>query len=393
MQIVFIMYFCKHTGLWGRGSLFAWLAVVAIVLSGCRKEDPIISEDVILLPSQTVTTVKGFYLLNEGNMNMNKASLDYFDYPMGAYRRNIYGQANPNATLGLGDVGNDIGIYGSKLYAVINCSNKVEIMDVQTAKRLKVIDIKNCRYITFANGKAYVSAYGGDVQLGEVSPSGFVAEIDTSTLAITRTVQVGRQPEGVAVVGNKLYVANSGAYTPPHYEKTVSVIDLNTFTKIKDIDVAPNLHMIKADTYGNLWVSSHGDSDEALSRLIVIDTETDAVKKIFDIACSNFAIVGDTAYVISSPFRYATVNTTVNHYMINVKTQTLLAESFLPKSVSNAIKTPYGIAVDPVSRYIYITDATDYVSPGKLYCIDTEGNTVFAVTTGDIPAHIAFVFQ
>jgi DNA-binding beta-propeller fold protein YncE len=369
------------------------VALLTIVLPGCRKDDPIIPEEEVPLPPQTGTMIEGFYLLNEGNMNMNKASLDYYDYTTGTYRRNVYGQANPEATLGLGDVGNDLGIYGSKLYAVVNCSNKVEVLDVKTTKRLKVIDVKNCRYITFANGKAYVSAYDGEVQLGEASPNGFVAEIDTATLTITRTVQVGRQPEELAVVGSKLYVANSGAYSPPNYERTVSVIDLTTFVKIKDIDVAPNLRRLKADVYGNLWVSSHGDYFEISPKLLVVDTQTDAVKKIFDITCTNLILLNDTAYIISAQLNYTFSNEVANYYMINVKTETLLNESFLPKTVSDAIKTPYGIAVDPISKNIYITDAIDYVSPGKLYCIDTKGNTVFSVTTGDIPAHIAFVYK
>jgi DNA-binding beta-propeller fold protein YncE len=373
--------------------LSALSAILAIILSGCRTEDLIIPEEIDKIPPQTVTNIEGFYLLNEGNMNMNKASLDYFDYATGTYRRNIFGQANPQATLGLGDVGNDIGIYGSKLYAVINNSNKIEVMNVKTAQRVGVIDVKNVRYITFANGKAYVSAYDGEVQLGGVSPNGFVAEIDTATLAITRTVKVGRQPEEMAVVGGKLYVANSGGYSPPNYETTVSVIDLETFTEINRIEVAPNLHRLRATGYGDLYVSSRGDYFDIPSRLFVIDTQADAVIKAFDIACANLAIAGDTAYIIGSEFSYTTFDWEINYSMINVRTRALLSNSFLPKSVSDAIKMPYGIAIDPYSKYIYITDAKDYVSPGTLYCIDNNGNLVFSVTTGDIPAHFAFVYK
>lgn len=369
------------------------LALSTIAFTACREDDPIISEEEEILPPETVTSVEGFYLLNEGNMNMNKASLDYYDYESGIYRRNVYGEANPESTLGLGDVGNDIAIYGSKLYAVINNSNKVEVMDVKTAERIKVIDVKNCRYLTFSNGKAYVSAYDGEVALGNTSANGFVAEIDTTSLAITRTVEVGRQPEEIAVVGEKLYVANSGGYSPPNYERTVSVIDLNSFTKINDIDVAINLHRLKADEDGDLYVSSRGDYFENPSKLFVIDTETDTVKNSFDIACANLTISGDTAYIIGSEFSYTTFEWTINYSMLDVKTETLLSESFLPAEVSDAIKTPYGIAVDPISSNIYITDAGDYVSPGTLYCIDNNGNTKFTVTTGDIPAHFAFEFK
>ena len=370
--------------------LWSIMLILGVVMSGCRKDDPVIKEEE-QLPHQTVTSVEGFYLLNEGNMNMNKASLDYYDYATGTYHRNIYEQTNPEATLGLGDVGHDLAIYGSKLYAVINGSNKVEVMDVKTAKRIKVIDVKACRYITFANGKAYLSVYDNDVAPDETSPNGFVVEIDTTTLTVTRTVEVGRQPEEMAVVGGKLYVANSGGYSSPNYERIVTVIDLNSFTKLKDIDVAVNLHKLKVDNYGDLYVSSRGDYFDIPSKLFVIDTQTDAVKKSFDIACANLTIVGDTAYVIGSEFSYSTYDWIISYSMINVKTETLLEASFLSQAVSNAITMPYGIAVDPVSKNIYITDATDYVSPGKLYCTDNKGNMLFTVTTGDIPAHIAFV--
>ena len=366
------------------------LIVVISSFTSCQSDDPIIKEEIVELPSQTPTAVEGFYLLNEGNMSSNKASLDYYDYKTGVYKRNIYSQANPEATLGLGDVGNDIAVYGNKIYAVINNSNKVEVMDAKTTKRLKVIDIKNGRYVTFGNGKVYVSSYDGEIGLDNNTPNGFVAEIDTTSLNIGRTVKVGRQPEGLAVVGQKLYVANSGGYNPTNYERTVSVIDLKTFTKTKDIDVAINLNRLKVDSDGDIYVSSRGDYYSIASKLFVIDTKTDLVKKTFDIACANLWIAGDQAYVIGSEFNYTTFENVITYSLINTKTETLLPQSFLPKSVSDLITTPYGIAVDPISFNIYITDAGDYVSPGKLYCLDKDGNTKFTVTTGDIPAHIAF---
>ncbi len=370
-----------------------WASLLLLTAAACRKDPEFIPEKEEQIVPQTVTSVEGFYLLNEGNMNMNKASLDYYDYATGVYRRNIYEQANPAATKGLGDVGSDIGIYGSKLYAVINCSNKVEVMDMLTAKRLKVIDLKNGRYITFAKGRAYVSAYDGEIAIGIDTPNGFVAEIDTATLEITRKVAVGRQPEEMAVVGNKLYIANSGGYSSPNYERTVSVIDLESFTKIKDIEVAENLHRMKTDAYGDIYVTSRGDYYSIPSKLFVIDAKTDAVKKSFDIAAANLCIAGDTAHVIGSEFSYTTFQWNIHYSMIDVKNETLLEKSFLPESVCNAIANPYGIAIDPVSKNIYITDAGNYMSPGKLYCVKPSGEAVFSVTTGDIPAHFAFVFK
>ena len=55
-----------------------------------------------LLPGVNGTSVKGFFLLNEGNMGSNKATLDYFDYETGIYHKNIYAERNPGVVQELG---------------------------------------------------------------------------------------------------------------------------------------------------------------------------------------------------------------------------------------------------------------------------------------------------
>ncbi len=288
-------------------------------------------------------------------------------------------------------MGNDIRIYGGKLYAVINVSNKVEVMDARSAKRIGQIEIPNCRYLAFANGKAYVSSYAGPVVIEPNAPIGYVAEVDTTTLQVTRKVIVGYQPEEMAVVGNKLYVANSGGYRVPNYDRTVSVIDLNTFTETKKIDVAINLHHVKPDRHGDLYVTSRGDYYSVQPSLHVIDTKTDQVKKSFPLASSNLWIAGDTAYIYGSAFSYNTHEWTLSYSLLDVKTETVLPGSFITDGTEKNIKMPYGVAVHPVSRDIYVTDARDYVSPGTLYCFDKHGKKKWSVITGDIPAHFAFL--
>ena len=76
---------------------------------------------------------------------------------------------------------------------------------------------------------------------------------------ITRTVEVGRQPEQLAVVDGKLYVANAGWASAPNYETSLSVVDLNSFSLINKIEVGTNLLHVKADNYGDLYVSSQGN--------------------------------------------------------------------------------------------------------------------------------------
>lgn len=371
---------------------FLLVSGLIFLLSACRKDPkPLPQQTENIIPADENAIVKGFYLLNEGNMNMNKASLDYLDFTTGIYSRNIYNHKNPEVTKGLGDVGNDIAIYGSKLYIVVNNSNKIEVLDAKTAKKIAHIALNNCRYIIFNGGKAYVSAYLGTV--GDPNaPEGNVSEIDTATLSITRQVNVGRQPEEMAVVNNKLYVANSGGYSPKQYETTVSVVDLGSFTETKRIEVAINLHRLKKDAYGDIYVSSRGNYRDIPSKLFVIDTSTDKIKKTFDTGVSNLFIDDDVAYIYSTEFSYESGENTISYKMIDVKNEQLLNSRFINDGTEKDIKIPYGIAVHPITKDIFITDAKNYVNPGTLYCYDKNGYKKWQISTGDVPAHIAFIY-
>jgi DNA-binding beta-propeller fold protein YncE len=364
------------------------LSFLLLALAACRKDAAVVPEETekVTGPSDAMS----FFLLNEGNMNMNKASLDKFEASSGMYRRNIFEATNPEVVRGLGDVGNDIKVYGSKLYVVVNISNKVEVLDLRTARRITKIDIQNCRYITFDAGKAYVSSYEGVVGSSNKA-EGSVVRIDTATLGIEASTKVGRQPEEMAIVGRKLYVGNSGGYDPTNYERSVSVIDLDSFQEFKRIDVAENLHRVRADKYGDIYVSSRGDYYGSPSKLSVIDTRSDQVKKVFDISTSNIWIDDDLAYVYSLEWDYPTQRNTIHYSLINVLDETVMEGNFIKDGTDKMIVKPFGIAVDPKTKDIYVTDAKDYLSPGTLYCFDKNGIKKWSVLTGDIPAHMAFI--
>lgn len=362
-------------------------------LTACRTDEPVHkSETETKEEGDSLAVIKGFYLLNEGNMGSNKASLDYYSYITGIYSRNIFAERNPNVTKELGDVGNDLKIYGSKLYAIINCSNLVEVMDAATGVHITIIEIPNCRYICFNKDKAYVSSYAGPVQIGN-KQLGFVAEIDTGTLQITRKVTVGYNPEEMAIIDNKMYVANSGGYLVPDYDNTLSIIDLDSFTEIKKVEVAINMHRVRADKYGDLYLSTRGDYYTMPANLFLFDVETQTIKKTFDIPVGNMCIVGDSAYLYSVGFNWNTGLDEISYALIDIKSEKVLSKSFIADGTESLIKLPYGIAVNPNNKEIFVTDAGDYVSPGTLYCFDKTGHLKWKQTTGDIPAHIEFTFK
>ncbi|MFI3266117.1 MAG: YncE family protein [Rikenellaceae bacterium] len=370
--------------------IFALLLALVAICS-CRKDEYIIPSTSTQVSDGQDGEIKGFFLLNEGNMGSNKATLDFYDYTTGIYHKNIYPERNPSIARELGDVGNDIKIWGDKLYAVINCSNFVEVMDVNTAEHITQISIPNCRYLAFKDGYAYVSSFAGPVSIDPTARLGYVAKIDTLTMSVVDECTVGYQPEQMAVVGDKLYVANSGGYMVPNYDNTVSVIDLNSFEVIKTIEVEVNLHCLELDDYGYLWVSSRGDYYDISSKTFVIDTQTDQVVNTLNLLPnSTMTLCGDSLYVYSSEWSYSTNSNTVNYAIVNTQNQQVVTRSFITDGSQANITEPYGLAVNPYTREIFITDAKDYVTPGTVHCYSPEGNLKWSATTGDAPAHIVF---
>lgn len=395
--------------------LLTFIMLLFILFQGCRDDvEMILSEDIAVGNPEIIKGYKGIYLLNEGNMGSNKATLDYYNFATGIYTRNIYAERNPHVPKEMGDVGNDIGIYNGKLWAVINVSNKIEVMDSETAVRIGQIEIPNCRFIKFHQGYAYVTSYAGPVVIDpNYEQIGFVAKINTVTLEVVDKCLVGFQPDELEIVDGKIYVVNSGGYmgagTTEGYERTVSVIDIATFTEEKRIDVAYNLERIKADSRGDLWVSSRGDYKGLPARLFFIDKEKQAVTDTIPIAATNYWIDDDLLYVYGTEFSYITNSWNITYSIVDTRTRKIVTvadtlfegENILeirrvPKKIitdgtDKEIEKPYGIMVHPETKDIFITDAGNYVTPGVLYCFDKEGKKKWSVVTGNIPGHFALL--
>ena len=287
----------------------------------------------------------GLYVLCEGNMGSNKARLDYINLESGEYYSNWYGAQNPTQLKELGDVGNDLVAYGNRLYAVINCSHKVEVMDAK-ARHIGQVDIPNCRYLAFHGDKMYVSAYVGSV--ADADLLGSIFEVDTASLEITREVKVGHQPDELVVVDDKLYVVNSGGYLINRYDSTMSVIDLHSFTELRKVVVGLNPTRLRLDDQKHLWVCCQGNYNQTAPQVVVLQNEA-VIQRILT-PCSNISIQGTTA---------------------------------------PSFENPYGLLA--TADALYITDAKNYVSSGVLHCYSYDGREHWCAKTGDIPGHLCRV--
>jgi hypothetical protein len=345
-------------------SLFIALAIT-VVLASCHK-------DKIVQNSGTPVPVRaGVYILNQGEFGEDNSTLTYYNYASKQLIPDYFAQANPGKQLG--DTGNDIEIYGSKMYIVVNNSNVVDVANAKTGVLIGQIQINQGRSIVFNQGKAFVSSYDA---------GGEVIVVDTASLKIVGNVYVGSDPEQMVVANNKLYVANSGGLnTVP--DSTVSVINLSSLTVQNNIKVIQNPVSVTADANGNVYVLSIGNYGNIAGGLNVIDDVADtliskpAVSLGFNIPITS---LGSQVY-------FPTANNQIAVY--SSITKKIIQANFITDGT--IIQTPYAIQADPTSGEVFIADAVDYQSNGKVFAFSSSGKLEYTLTVGINPGKIAFV--
>lgn len=350
---------------------FVLLIVVLAVSCTDEPDDKPVVQD-------TLVRSTGVYVMNEGLFNGNNASLTRFAFSDSTLAADIFLQQNGR---GLGDTGSDLAIYGSKMYAVVNMSSQVEVMDARTCQSIKQIPLFNgvlpCqpRKIAFYGRKAFVCNFDGTV-----------AVIDTSSLIVEKFIPVGLNPDGIAVVGDKIWVSNSGGLNFPDYNNTLSIIDPVLLTEEKQVTVGINPFILASDNYGDLYLIARGNYADVKSRLQIVDAATGALKHTFDgFEAINFAIAGDTAFVYN--FNWGTMSSSI--MMLNVKTESMISDHFITDGT--LVQTVYGIAVDEVSGLVYIADALNFTGTGKVYAFTMDGKLKYSFNAGLNPAYFTFL--
>lgn len=320
----------------------------------------------------------GVYVLNEGKYAANNASLTYYDFATGFASADLFLDKNNR---GLGDTGQDLIKYGSKIYIAVYKSSIIEVIDAKTGVSTKSIPMKNAngassspRSLTSANGKVYIVLYDGHV-----------AQLDTTSLTVGQTIAVGANPDASVISNNKLYVANTGGMSAV-MDSTISVVNLSTFTEERKITVNLNPAGIKADSYGDIYVISNGNYKLIPGKFQRIEAGTYKVTDI-NVKAKNFDIIGDNAYISNFDYdaNWQAANKTIAVY--DVKNEKLVSEDIITTTI---VKTPYCIDVDPISKDIYL-GVTDYANNGKMYCFSQNGTLKFTFTTGINPSKVVFV--
>ena len=379
-------------------ALLVFSMVVLAVAAGCQKSETT-SRDADLAGVNVAVGEKGLFaklfVLNEGNFQKNNSTLDFFRFSDGNYVSDAFGSMNPTVVQGIGDTGNDLALNGDKLWLVMNGSGYVHVLNAFDETLIASIAVPDPRYIAFDKSYAYVSSYAGAIYGGD-EVKGKVYRISLSTYKVDGEVEVGCQPEGVAVSGNKLYVANSGGYNYIH-ENTVSVIDLSSFKVSSSVTTASNLHYMASDGQGAVYVSSYGEStwsQDADGNWIQSMSEPMGLYKISGASSSQVKDVHVSCMTMCSDgYIYAIGNAeelTGGYsnmlYKVSVKDGSVTSKAISGTDAAK-VGNPYGICVAPGTGDIYIADA-DYTGPGKVWCFTKDLKEKWSAVAGMLPAHM-----
>jgi hypothetical protein len=329
------------------------ISLILIILSlfACKKDDP---------DNNTPNNLSnGILVLNEGLFQQNNSSLAWIDLSNSEVTNDVFLEKNNRL---LGDTGNDMEVYGNKIYIVVNGSNTIEVINKQTGKSIKQINMmngslqKSPRSIAFHGSKAFITCYDG-----------FVDVMDTATLTISQRISVGSNPEDLAVSNGKLYVSNSGGLNYPNVDSTVSIISLSNLQHLGKITVGKNPGKIIADSEGDIYVIVRGNYGTIPARLVKINTLTDTKDLTFNFDALGIERMNE--HFLITYYDYSSQESAIR--LFDPLSEQLVADPFFH---ANEVQTLYGIKYDPYRNKIYCLDAMGFTNSGYVRKYSANGS-------------------
>lgn len=353
----------------------------------------IIAALALLLTAAQASALEKIIVVNQGMWQTDNGRLSYFEdgkIVSNQWFRDVNGKK-------LGDTPEDIIQLSDNLIAIsLNWSNIIQFIDTKGKAVAATEDIPNNRRLATDGTCLYVTSYAHECVVGNTPVSfdkGYVAKIDLSTYKVISAVEVGYEPEGIAYYGGRLFVANSGGYAFQEghdYEHTVSVIDPQTMTVVRTVDVgASNLYGSLSQSGQYLCISSAGDYYETSASTVILDCQA-VIDGKSDTDCSVNLSYASTCSTTDTEGHFLAVGTRYSYTGGDSSTDFLTidpAVAFATRGASGISETlpgtmiadiskmtqPYGLYVNPYTGYIYGTDAGEYTGAGSLYQWSPEG--------------------
>ena len=348
----------------------------------------------LILLSLTLYNIRAqerIIVLNEGMWQSDNGRLTYFEN--GTVVSNQWFRDRNGRKLG--DTPNDIIQIDDNLIAIaINWSNIVQFIRPDGTAVAATEDIPNNRRLCTDGKYVYVTSYGHECETihgTRYFTKGYVAKIDLNSFKVVAACEVGYEPEGIALYGGRLFVANTGGYAEQEgdhdYETTVSIVDAASMTLVRNVDTrVPNLFGEMSQSGRYLCINSPGDYYETSACGLIFDceralTSDDCFVRFNYPATYNSTTPSGSFLVVGSNFSYITGEyefsclTIDPQQMLATRGQQGLLQTLPGTMASNfsGMSQPYGIYVNPYTGYMYGSDAGSFEGAGWLYQWSPQG--------------------
>lgn len=347
--------------------LLAILFIAIPFLFASCKEDEKPTPDVNPSDSTYLSTER-VLILHEGSFMASNATIGAYSPADEKYNPAEYKEKNGAF---IGDVLQSANTNEGSIYAVLNGSNSVKVLDSATLSVTATIEHESIvapRNITFSGGKAFLTVWGPYTEDYTLDDSKVVA-IDLRLNKVSDIIATGEGVEDIEAVGNQVLVTRNyfGAY---HH---LSFINSSTMKVTADITLPEGPSEILVDSEGTPWVICTSGS------IAKIDVASQSVANSYPLDGSIF---GD-AELIGKSIYYLQGNQVME---FNTETAKITGLFSTPD-----IAIPYGFGVDALTLEIYIADGVDYAGEGKVLRYSKEGELIDDFTSGILPT--GFIFQ
>ena len=317
------------------------------------------------------------YVGNQGNFSDANGSITLYETGSAI--------TTPDAIPNLNTLVQNIFLHNDKGYIMANTSNRIDVVDLTSNTRIsQIINVPSPRYMAFASDqKAYVSNL--------FSESVTVINLDDN--CPEDTIGVGPNPEDIAVVAGRAYVANHGFGAGT----TLSVIDIATDSLIETIDVAcDGPRTLEVDYDEELWVFCTGNTvynddfteiiAETNGQVIVLDGATGAEVDRIELDAQLGAASGgqDAFYDLTTREAYAVQGN--NILVFDTRTNMQLEPIAIPGEEAIG-----AVAYEAGTDQLYLGRITSFTTAGFVSIHDRNGAETTRFTTGVAPASIALL--
>lgn len=313
----------------------------------------------------------GILISNEGPFGSGSGTVTYISEDFTTSENDIYNAVNNEE---IGNILQSIAFNNESAYLIANNSNRlVKVNRYTFEKEVATIEnLNNPRNSVVLYGKLYVTNWGDTSD----NTDDFVSVYDAETLSYESSISVDFGPEGIVAVGDNIYVAHKGGWS---YNNKVSVIDSNSNSVSKTIEIGDVPNSLVVDSSNNLWVLCGGkpsySGSETFGTLDKINTSTNVVDSSLD-------------FVDSHPSNLSFTNGKL-YFQNNSEVYEMAASSSSLPSASIIADSGYTVVAN--DDYIFITDAKDYASSGEVRIYNLNSKQLEnTITTGIIPGGVYF---